>query len=74
MSLDPLSSFVQKEKHLQGISCQKKVNEQHGYQLNDLTLDLLRKQEEMTLYILELNNKILALEKQMSNSVITQQK
>jgi hypothetical protein len=74
LSLDSLSAFITKEKHLPGIPSQKEVNEKHGYQLNDLTLELLRKQEEMTLYILDLNKKILALEKQLSNQNNTTQK
>lgn len=52
--LSELEQFIQKNKHLPGISSAKEVKENGGIDLGQMNLKLLEKVEELTLYVIEL--------------------
>jgi len=56
MSLDSLGIFISQNKHLPQIPSQEQMKE--GYLVSEMNKKLIRKIEELTLYILELNRKI----------------
>lgn len=62
MSLDELRMFLQKNKHLPNIPSAKEV-QANGIDLGEMDAQLLRKIEELTLYILQLEKRIADLEK-----------
>ena len=64
ISLPELKLFIEKESHLPGIPSAQEVNESGGFSINEMILKLLQKQEETTLYLLQLNEKIAYLEKE----------
>lgn len=57
MSLSNLSDFIRKNKHLPGVPSQKEVSE-NGLNIGDQHTILLKKIEELTLYLLEQERKI----------------
>lgn len=61
MSLDKVESFVKTNKHLPDIPSAESFKE-NGYKVGEMDGMLLRKIEELTLYIIELNKKIETLE------------
>jgi hypothetical protein len=61
MPLNELEKFVKKQKHLPEIAPAKEM-EANGADLGNLNSKLLQKMEEMTLYMIEQNKKIQALE------------
>lgn len=61
MPLSELDSFIRKNKHLPDVPSVAVVN-QEGISVGDQQALLLRKVEELTLYLLEQNRKIAALE------------
>jgi hypothetical protein len=70
-SLAELGSFIKANRHLPGIPSACEVEENDGFELGDMQVRLLRKTEELTLYILqqqklidELRNRIQVLEDQ----------
>jgi hypothetical protein len=70
-SLAELSEYIQENRHLPGIPSEKEVVANDGIELGDMQVRLLRKTEELTLYILqqqrlidELRNRIQVLENQ----------
>jgi len=65
MSLDNLEDFVKKEKHLPGIITDPK--KAPNVDILSLNGKLLAKIEELTLYIIEQNKKISALEEKVKN-------
>ncbi len=62
MPLKELKNFVEKHKHLPNVPSAKQV-EQNGVELGELNKVLLEKIEELTLYILQLEERIKQLEK-----------
>jgi len=60
-SLDTVQQFLQQHKHLPGIPSAAKMLDE-GINVGDLQIDLLKKIEELTLYILEQEKRIKALE------------
>lgn len=62
--LTELEKFIQQNKHLPGIPAAAEVEEK-GLDLGDNQVALLKKIEELTLYIIEQNKRIKELEKQM---------
>ncbi|HTF03231.1 MAG TPA: hypothetical protein VK826_04365, partial [Bacteroidia bacterium] len=62
MSIDSLGTFVQKEKHLPGIPTAKEMEGDQGVALGELNTLYLQKIEELTLYVIELNERIKVLE------------
>jgi hypothetical protein len=64
MPLSELEKFVKEQKHLPEIATAKEM-EQNGTELGDLNSKLLQKMEELTLYIIEQNKKIEALQNEI---------
>lgn len=64
MPITELEKFVIKQKHLPEIASAKEMKER-GTDLGNLNSKLLQKMEEMTLYIIGQNKRILALESEM---------
>ncbi len=62
LSLNELEQKLKQDKHLPGIASAKEMQE-NGVGLAELNTSLLQKTEELTLYIIELNKRIEALEK-----------
>jgi DNA repair ATPase RecN len=62
-SLEQVSSYVQKNKHLPDIPSAKEI-EKNGVSLSEMQNKLLQKIEELTLYAIEQNKKIEHLEQQ----------
>lgn len=66
MSLDSLNQYVQENKHLPNIPSATEVKN-NGIDLADMDSRLLEKIEELTLYIIQLENRIQAIESRDSN-------
>lgn len=64
MSLDELKCFVANNKHLPNLPSAKEIHEQ-GYNMGEMQELLLQKIEELTLYILQQENRITQLEQQL---------
>jgi len=64
MPLNELEKFVKEQKHLPEIAPAKEM-EKNGTELGDLNSKLLQKMEEMTLYMIEQNKKIEALQNEI---------
>lgn len=63
MTLAKLRDFIHQNHHLPNIPSEKQVAENNGYyNVGELNLKLLEKVEELTLYILELEERIASLE------------
>jgi hypothetical protein len=58
LSLPELKTFVNTHKHLPGIPSEEDVQKNGGIQLGEMQILLVKKLEEMTLYILEQQGKI----------------
>jgi hypothetical protein len=56
--LASLSKYIDQNKHLPGIPSAAEVEKEGGVELGDMSVKLLEKVEELTLYILELNKKL----------------
>lgn len=70
LELDELRRFLEDNKHLPGVPSEKEIMES-GYDLNDMQYIMLEKIEEMTRYILQLQEEINLLKtKQPSNDSI----
>lgn len=65
MPLNELEKFIQTNQHLPNIPSAKKVKENEGIEIGDMTVRLLEKIEELTLYVIELKKENEALKKQM---------
>ena len=72
MPLSELETYIKKNKHLPEIAPAKEMQEQ-GSNLGDLNTKLLQKIEELTLYTIEQNKKIIRLEQKIEQ-LATQQK
>jgi len=64
-TLPDLEKHIQQYKHLPDIPSAKEV-QQNGIDLGEMNAKLLQKVEELSLYIIELNKKNIALEQRMS--------
>lgn len=60
-SLESVDKFIKQNKHLPEIASAKEMK-QNGINLSEMNIKLLQKIEEMTLYIIEQNKKIIDLE------------
>lgn len=58
MPLDSVSAFISKNGHLPGLPPATSIDAAEGYDVGDLLVKQMEKIEELTLYILELNNEI----------------
>lgn len=65
LPLAELEGFLKDKKHLPGIPSEREVID-NGLMLGDMQSKLLMKIEELTLYLIEQNKKILRLEKELS--------
>ncbi len=68
MSLYDLEQFIGENKHLPGISSAKEFEQIGGYDLTEMDDLLLRKIEELTLYVIELKKENDALRKRIEMS------
>ena len=57
MSLDDLAASVRETKHLPGIPSAREV-ERNGVSIGKMQADLLRKVEELTLYVIDLDKQL----------------
>jgi len=62
LSLVDLNKYIQENKHLPEVPSAKEF-EQGGVNVSDMNMLLLKKVEELTLYVIELEKKVSALEK-----------
>lgn len=63
--LGEVESFVKKNRHLPGISSASDMENAKSVDLVQMNLDLLKKVEEITLYMIDQNKKIEALQNQL---------
>lgn len=63
-SLEDVESFIKENKHLPEIPSASEFCE-NGVMLGEMSFDLLKKVEELTLYVIQLNKKIEALETEL---------
>ena len=68
MGLEDLKHYLADHRHLPGLPCEKEVLDQ-GYDLNEMQSAMLQKIEELTRYILHLQDEINAL-KHINDSVV----
>ncbi|MFP4418701.1 MAG: hypothetical protein ACLFSB_15680 [Chitinispirillaceae bacterium] len=64
LELHELETFIRKNKHLPEVQSAKEVQEK-GLDVVEMNLDLLKKVEELTLYLLEQNKKIESLKQKV---------
>ncbi|RZJ76950.1 MAG: hypothetical protein EOO45_00265 [Flavobacterium sp.] len=62
MSISAMENYIKQHGHLPGISSAKEV-ESNGAAVGEILKQLLKNQEHLSLYIIELQNKIEVLEK-----------
>ncbi|MCY7410208.1 MAG: SprB repeat-containing protein [Chitinophagales bacterium] len=63
ISLFELENFIKVNKHLPGIPSAQEVSNNDGINLGELQTEMLKKLEELTLYIIELQKQVDALKK-----------
>lgn len=63
MTLNNLKKYVETNKHLPGIKSEKEFNEIGSMSVGEMNVKLLEKVEELTLYILQLEERISKVEK-----------
>jgi hypothetical protein len=68
MSLEELEKFIITNKHLPEIPSEKDIVKQGGYELGEMTELLLKKVEELTLYIIKQNKEIEKLNNKLNNN------
>lgn len=73
MPMSELRNYIQKNNHLPGIQSESEYNEQGHINVGELNVKLLEKVEELTLYILQLEEKMQQMDKQI-NATPSQQK
>ena len=64
MPLSNVESFIKQHKHLPGIVTAKEVN-QYGIDVGQTQAKLLEKIEELTLYLIELNKKVVVQQREI---------
>jgi hypothetical protein len=64
-SLNELSSYIEENQHLPEIPSAEEM-QQNGVNMNELQMQLLQKVEELTLYIIQQDNRIKELEEQLN--------
>jgi len=62
LSIDEFEKSIKSNNHLPGIPSAKEVFEQGGHHVGDIQKKMLEKIEELSLYIIELNNRVKTLE------------
>jgi hypothetical protein len=66
MPLIEVEAFISKNKHLPEVPSAQKIVENGGVELKEMNILLLKKVEELTLHLINLNNKIKSLEKKIN--------
>jgi hypothetical protein len=61
MSLEEVEAFIEENGHLPGVPSAEET-EENGINVSEMNMMLLQKVEELTLYILQLENRINELE------------
>lgn len=64
LTLEQVKQFITTEKHLPNVPSAKEV-EENGYSLKELNLKQMEKIEELTLYILQMNDQIIQTNKRL---------
>jgi hypothetical protein len=64
-TIDEVEQFINQNSHLPEIPSAKEFKE-NGIMVGQMSFDLLKKVEELTLYIIDLNKKIIALESELN--------
>ena len=67
MSLPALRAYIAANKHLPGVPSAAEYGAEEGIELGKLQMTLLEKVEELTLYLLELEQRNAALEQEVAN-------
>lgn len=65
MPLDDLKTFIAQNNHLPNVPSEQEYKERGNIDLSELNLKLLEKVEELTLYVLQLQDRINSLESQI---------
>ncbi len=65
--IEELETFISKHKHLPNFNSQKEIGKHGSYSIDDTTKKLVQTVEELSLYIIQLNNKIKRLENEVKN-------
>lgn len=66
MSINELEDFVQRNRHLPGVPSEAEVKEQGGFNVGEMSTILLKKVEELSLYVIELNKQNEELERRIA--------
>jgi hypothetical protein len=64
LSIDEFENSINTNKHLPGMPSAQEISENGGYHVGDIQKKTLEKVEELSLYIIELNNRLKAVEKE----------
>ena len=64
LSIDEFEQSIKQNKHLPGMPSAKEIEENGGHHIGDVQKKTLEKVEELSLYIIELNNRLKALEQE----------
>ena len=62
MNLDSLNEFIASNQHLPAIPSEKEIIEKEGFDLEEMNILLLRKVEELTLYTIQMHQRLKELE------------
>jgi hypothetical protein len=65
MPLTELKSFVQENNHLPNVPSAKEVEQQGGIEVGEMSRKLLEKVEELTLYMIQENEKITSIQQEL---------
>jgi hypothetical protein len=68
-TLSNLNSYINEYKHLPGIPSAKEIEKEGGFELGTMNVKLLEKVEELTLYIIEQDKRIQALENKRERQI-----
>jgi hypothetical protein len=66
MSIEDLSIYIKENKHLPEIPTQEDVNNE-GVDLGEMNAKLLLKVEELTLYIIQVNEQMQAIQEEINH-------
>jgi len=64
MSIDEFAKSINENNHLPGMPSAREIEEKGGYHVGEIQKKTLEKVEELSLYIIELNNRMKALEQE----------
>lgn len=67
MSLTEVKEFINKNKHLPNIPSAAEIMEQGGHKVGEINQKLLEKVEELTLYLIDQNDRLNSLESELIN-------